>query len=881
MPRLSARPLVILTLLSATVATPSPATGEVPGPAWVARRHNALDAAAAPGSGVPVQAATASELDADGNLYLTGSISNGTNEDYLTLKYDPSGALLWWRTHDGGANDYGYVLDLHPDGGVVVTGSLQGAADTDLLTIAYDADGEERWAERWDGGGRDFAAGLVVDDEGRSFITASTATETRDDDILTLAYTGEGELLWTRTYDQNLTTDYPRRIALDSEGVVVVGSSRFEGLDYDIVTLAYAPDGTERWARLHGGGRQDDAYDVTTDENGNIFVAGIVDNGTNDDAAVVSYAPDGTERWTFQHDGGIQDHLFAVRLDPSGDVVVAGQAYRLKDGRGDYDFLALRLDPEGALKWEATFDGGPVPQGTGDFGHALALDEDGAAYVTGASHNGLNYDYLTWKLSPDGTEAWTAVHDGGESDHSDAVLIDEDGNPIVIGYSVLGAGADIATIKYAAGDGGVLWSAREPATIPGGEDRPGSGTPAGRNAVAVDDDGNTYMTGRGSTATTDGVVTVKYDEDGREEWASVYDGGLEDHAYAIDVDDEGNTAVAGSVFVDAYGGQHWDLQALSYDRHGRLRWSARWDGYYEDRGTDVAVDEQGNVYVTGRTDTGSSFDVLTVKFRPSGKRDWVKKWDGGLNDAGMAVDVGEDGNVYVAATAGSPGPGNAVTISYDPSGAERWVKTYDGLADDRAVDLEAGADGNVYVLAGSVGVLGDLATISYAPDGAERWVRRHDAGADERAIDLAAGPGGTIAVVGTTGVAAPDDPLAPQGTVEGAAVLTDVVTVAYAADGTQRWAREHDGGGVDVARGVVVLADGAVALVARSAGASTDDFLTLRYDGAGALLDALRWDGGGGDDPVGIAAGPSGALTVTGSSAGEGADYLTLRYAFG
>lgn len=875
-----ARLLALVSLLGALELAPVGASAAegADDPVWTARRHSALDAAAAPGSGIPVQAAGAVALDDEGNVYLTGSVGNGIDQDYLTAKYDDQGRLLWWKTYDGGANDWGYVLDLDPAGGVVVTGASQGAETNDIVTIAYSGDGSQRWIDRWDGGGRDSPAGIVVADDGRAYLAAEVDTEGEDANIVTLAYDANGGLLWSRAYDRAGTTDYPRTIALDASGVVVVGSARREGLDYDWVTLAYGRDGSLRWSDLHGGERSDTPYDVAVDETGQIFVAGKVDNGTNDDAAVVAYADDGTRRWAFQHDGGVQDHLFAVALDGGGELVAAGQAYRRKGERGDYDFLALRLDPAGELVWEATYDRGPVPQGTGDFGHALALDDDGAAYVVGSSHNGRNYDYLTWKLDPDGAQAWTSFHDAGESDWAEGVLVDEHGTAIVSGSSALGAGSDIGLIAYDPA-GAILWSAKEPTTVPGGADHPGSGVPAGRNAVAVDEAGDVYVTGRAVTEHLDGIVTVKYGSDGDEEWAAAYDGGLEDHAYAIEAGPEGEVAVVGSVFVDAYGGPHWDLQALSYDRQGRLRWSARWDGYYEDRGADVAIDEEGSVYVTGRTDTGSSFDVLTVKYRANGTRAWVKKWDGGLNDAGVAIEVGTDGNVYVAATAGSPGPADAVTISYSPDGDERWSSTYDGALDDRAVDLEAAADGNLYLLATSVGILGDLATVSYGPDGTQRWARRHDAGADERAVDLATGPQGTVAVTGTTGVATPEDPMAPTGTTEGTTILADVVTVVYGADGTERWAREHDGGGADVSRGVAVLGSGVVAVAARSAGSSGDDLLTLRYDATGALLSAATFDGGGADDPAGLAAGPGASVTVTGSSQGQGPDYLTLRYA--
>ena len=62
---------------------------------WVAR-YNGTQNSQDIGRGVVV--------DEKGNVYVTGqSIISGTNPDYVTIKYDAAGKVLWTRTYDGNA----------------------------------------------------------------------------------------------------------------------------------------------------------------------------------------------------------------------------------------------------------------------------------------------------------------------------------------------------------------------------------------------------------------------------------------------------------------------------------------------------------------------------------------------------------------------------------------------------------------------------------------------------------------------------------------------------------------------------------------------------------------------------------------------------------
>ena len=93
----------------------------------------------------------------------------------------------------------------------------------------------------------------------------------------------------------------------------------------------------------------------------------------------------------------------------------------------------------------------------------------------------------------------------------------------------------------------------------------------------------------------------------------------------------------------------------------------RYDGPVsgDDTATAMALDAQGNVYVTGRSDGGASlYDYATIKYNPDGKALWVKRYGGPGNrdDSASAIALDGQGSVYLGGTSAKSDTGQDYLI---------------------------------------------------------------------------------------------------------------------------------------------------------------------------------------------------------------------------
>jgi len=244
-------------------------------------------------------------------------------------------------------------------------------------------------------------------------------------------------------------------------------------------------------------------------------------------------------------------------------------------------------------------------------------------------------------------------------------------------------------------------------------------------------------------------------------WTNRYNGpgSRDDRANALALDGNGNVFVTGSSWSSTASSSA-DYATIAYSGVGVPLWTNRYNGpgNKADVANAIAVDAAGNVIVTGASPGSATNDYATIKYSGGGTPLWTNRYNGpaNQNDVANAVAVDAAGNVFV--TGGSTGVSlNYATIAYSAAGTPLWTNRYDGPgAIDLAVAVASDADGNVFVTGNSAGSGNfDFVTIKYSGTGVPLWTNRYNGPANGQDVPqsrnaLAIAPDGAAIVTGAS-----------------------------------------------------------------------------------------------------------------------------------
>ncbi|MCK9609906.1 MAG: SBBP repeat-containing protein [Candidatus Cloacimonas sp.] len=395
--------------------------------------------------------------------------------------------------------------------------------------------------------------------------------------------------------------------------------------------------------------------------------------------------------WAKQAVGTDYDICRGIAVDANGNSYVTGHfdgsatfGTTTLTSSGSYDIFVAKMDINGNWLWAKQAGGTNEDEGI-----CIAINANGNSYITGFFYGSAtfgtttltssgDFDIFVAKLNSNGNWLWAKQAGGTDNDFGNGIAVDANGNSYITGDFVESATFGTTTLTSSEYDdifvakldinGNWLWVKQAGGTYPDYF--------YGNYGIAIDANGNSYVTGNFAESATFGTTTLtssgdydifvaKMDINGNWLWAKQAGGTSDDYCSSITVDDNGNSYVTGG-FIDiaTFGtttltsNGDIDIFVAKMDSNGNWLWAMQAGGTNFVVGNSIAVDDNGNSYVTGyfwgsatfgtttMTSSGNS-DIFVAKLDSNGNWLWVKQAGGTSFDCGNSIAVDANGNSYV------------------------------------------------------------------------------------------------------------------------------------------------------------------------------------------------------------------------------------------
>jgi len=383
--------------------------------------------------------------------------------------------------------------------------------------------------------------------------------------------------------------------------------------------------------------------------------------------------------------------------------------------------------------------------------------------------------------------------------------------------------------------------------------------------VAIDTGNNIYTTGYFSgdaffnsielfSSGASDIFISKNDPAGNYLWVVKAGGPNVDKGLSIKTDGTGNVYIAGlfsgtasfsGTIITSSGLQ--DVFVAKYNTNGILQWVRSGGGLQNDAGNGIAIDDNGNVAVTGQfigtaqfgsftltsavdPFTGmSSIDVFTIKYDISGNELWIKKGSSRFTDRGLDLACDPNGNIYVTGQFSDTVTFESIhnntmynsifLIKYNQNGNEEWFRRIGGSVHNIANSITVDQNSNIYLTGDFSGNLLFLESVNailtgnypecifvakYDHDGALLWTHADGSYNDVSARSIALDDSSNVFITGTFKCKFSQyADIYGQGTFNSVG-YNDVFTSKYNSNGNWQWSRNYGGQFDDYSWGIAI-----------------------------------------------------------------------------
>jgi hypothetical protein len=174
----------------------------------------------------------------DGSYIIAGVIQSvGYNNDFLLLKIDVNGNIVWNQTYDYDFRDIANCVQQTTDGGYIIVGYTGpfDSYDCDYLLVKTDEDGNEEWNQTYTFSNKNFAESVQQTTDGGYIIAGRNRAYGSSYADYWIVKTNEfGNEEWNQTYNYGIATaDYAESIQQTTDGGYIIGGRTYNFTTYD------------------------------------------------------------------------------------------------------------------------------------------------------------------------------------------------------------------------------------------------------------------------------------------------------------------------------------------------------------------------------------------------------------------------------------------------------------------------------------------------------------------------------------------------------------------------------------------------------------------------------------------------------------------------
>ncbi len=335
-------------------------------------------------------------------------------------------------------------------------------------------------------------------------------------------------------------------------------------------------------------------------------------------------------------------------------------------------------------------------------------------------------------------------------------------------------------------------------------------------------------------------------------------------------------------------------------------WATYIGGSAQDNATGITMDGNGNVIITGFTQsmnfpvTNSSWnsgglDAFTVKYNGIGMMLWATYCGGNSRDWAFAICADGSGNIVITGDTGSAnfpvtnsttlnGIYNMFVVKFTVNGTVLWATYYGGNGGTYGNGIDFDGNGNILIVghtnstnlpvtnSSTLSGTWDGHVVKFDANGTVKWATYYGGSYQDQVIAIATDVSGDVFFTGWT--QSPDIPVTNSSQFCGG---YDAFIAKLNGNGAVQWATYCGGGNTDQGYGISVDGNGYAAVTGTTASsnfpvtnssilAGGSDIFIVKYNGTGTVQWSSYYGGSGNDYGNSIAMDGSGTIAIGGNT---------------